>query len=81
MSQGTLTRESVIAGNPDVIFIVTMGITGEEEKKIWERYKGLSAADHRQIHIIDAEKACSPTPVTFVETLDTICQLMRAYDK
>lgn len=76
MKIGSITRESVITKNPDVILVVTMGITGEEEKKMWENYKGMSAADRDKIFIIDAEKACSPTPVTFVETLETIVNLL-----
>ena len=76
MSQGTITRESVLTHNPDVIFVVTMGIIGDEEKKTWESYKGLKAADNNKVFIIDAEKACSPTPITFVETLETIHSLI-----
>ncbi|HKM94855.1 MAG TPA: helical backbone metal receptor [Prolixibacteraceae bacterium] len=75
-TQGSITRESVITKNPDVIFIVTMGIVGNEEKTIWEGYQGMKAAENQKIFIIDAEKACSPTPITFIETLETIVTLM-----
>ncbi|HOO83630.1 MAG TPA: helical backbone metal receptor [Prolixibacteraceae bacterium] len=81
MSQGTITRESVLSHNPDVIFVVTMGIIGDEEKQTWESYKGLKAADNNKVFIIDAEKACSPTPVTFVETLETIYSLINQKQK
>lgn len=81
MSQGTITRESVLTHNPDVIFVVTMGIIGDEEKQTWESYKGLKAAENNKVFIIDAEKACSPTPVTFVETLETIYSLINKGQK
>lgn len=76
VNTGAVTRESVVAKNPDIIFVVTMGITGEEECDEWETFKGMKATDNDKIFIIDAEKACSPTPVTFVETLDTLVSLL-----
>lgn len=74
-SVGSITRENVIVKNPDVIFIVTMGIFGEGEKKAWEKLRVLNATKNKKIFIIDSEKACSPTPVTFVETLGKIINL------
>ncbi|NBC84084.1 MAG: ABC transporter substrate-binding protein [Bacteroidetes bacterium] len=75
-TKGSISRETVLVRNPDVIFIVTMGVVGEEEKKTWEAYPNLSAARNNQIHIIDADKSCSPTAVTFVEVVDEMIQLM-----
>lgn len=76
MKAGTLTREYVLMKNPDYIFIVTMGMIGEEEKVEWKSFTDLKAAKNKNIYIIDAEKACSPTPITFTETLETITTLM-----
>jgi ABC-type Fe3+-hydroxamate transport system substrate-binding protein len=72
---GSITRESVLLRNPDVIFIVTMGIVGEDEKATWEKIKELNATKNKKIFIIDSDKACTPTPFTFVETLETIINL------
>lgn len=77
MTGGVIGRESVIYKNPDYIFIVTMGILADEEKKIWQSYRGMRAADTGSIFIIDAEKACLPTPVTFAETLQSMFTLMQ----
>ncbi len=74
---GAVSRESIIAKNPDIIFIVTMGITGEEEYKQWQTFKDMKATSSEKIFIIDADKACSPTPVTFIETLDTMVSLLK----
>jgi ABC-type Fe3+-hydroxamate transport system substrate-binding protein len=72
LTKGTISRESVIFRKPDYIFIVTMGMVGEEEKKIWETYKGLSAVQDNHIYIIDSDLACTPTPQTFLETMKTV---------
>lgn len=74
---GAVSRESVIAKNPDIIFIVTMGITGQDEYQQWQAFKDMQATRNGLIFIIDADKACSPTPVTFVETLDTLVSLLK----
>lgn len=66
---GLYSREKVIEQNPDVIIIMTMGIVGEEEKRIWQRYRTLKAVRDNRIYIMNSYKIGSPTPVTFVETL------------
>jgi len=71
-TRGTITRESVLQQNPDIIFIVTMGIAGDQEKQIWESYKELKAARNKKIFIIDSEMACTPTVNTFTKTLEVI---------
>jgi len=72
----SVTRESVIARNPDYIFIVTMGILGEDEKKNWESFKELNATKNKNIFIIDSDMACTPTPISFVQTLREMMRLM-----
>jgi iron complex transport system substrate-binding protein len=73
---GSITREAVIASNPDVIFVVTMGIVGEEEKRVWEGYSTINAAKNKKVFIIDSNDSCTPTPVTFVKTLERIINLI-----
>ena len=70
--QGTISRESVLQRNPDVIFIVTMGGLGEEEKKQWESYSELNAVKNQKIFIIDADMSCSPTVLTFTQSLEEV---------
>lgn len=73
---GLYSREKVLKQNPDVIIIVAMGIVGEQEKKIWERYETLKAVKDKRIYIIDSYKLCSPTPVSFVETLEEMIKIL-----
>ncbi|MFO8233935.1 MAG: ABC transporter substrate-binding protein [Bacteroidales bacterium] len=80
LSSGTLSRESVLKKNPDVIVIVTMGMAGKEEKEIWQGYPNLKATKNDQVHIIDSDEASSPTPVTFVNVLDTIIEMVYKND-
>jgi iron complex transport system substrate-binding protein len=77
MKIGTLTREFVLIQNPEVIIITSMGITGAEEKKVWENYKELAAAKEKKIFIVDADGACSPTPIDFVETFKAITTFLK----
>lgn len=71
-SSGLYSREEVVRDNPDVIIIVTMGIAGEEEKGVWEKYKTLNAVKDKRIYVIDSYKLCSPTPVSFADALEEI---------
>lgn len=70
------SREKVLEADPEVIFIVTMGINGEKEKEIWQSYKALKAAKNNRIYILDSYLLCSPTPVSFVEILEEMTVLL-----
>jgi len=70
------SREKVLESNPEVIFIVTMGINGEKERETWQGYRALKAARDNRIYILDSYWLCSPTPVSFVEALETIAGLL-----
>jgi ABC-type Fe3+-hydroxamate transport system substrate-binding protein len=73
---GTISRESVLLRNPDVIIIVTMGVVAAEEKNNWINYKELSATKTGSIFIIDDNKSCSPTPVDFVDIVEQLVGLI-----
>ncbi|MCK5821379.1 MAG: ABC transporter substrate-binding protein [Bacteroidales bacterium] len=74
--KGSVNRESILLRNPDIIIIASMGILGEQEIETWKKYPGLSAADNNMILLVDANKACSPTPVQFVEILQEIIEFI-----
>jgi iron complex transport system substrate-binding protein len=72
---GATNREKVIARNPDVIIIAIMGSeTGiaAEQKKKWQHVTVLKAVQNNQIHVINPDLVCSPSPVTFAGTLRVI---------
>jgi len=53
-----------------------MGILADKEKEIWKKYENLNAVKNNRIYIIDAYKLCSPTPVSFVETLEELVNIL-----
>lgn len=73
---GVYSREKVIEANPAVIIIVIMGISGEEEKEVWERFEILDAVKNNRVHILDSYGICSPTPVTFVKGVKDIVHIL-----
>ena len=78
VKSGSVSRESMILRNPDVIFICMTGTQAEEEKQLWLSYKSMNAAQSEQIFIIDPNLTNSPTPSSFVKALEKMMQL--AYD-
>jgi iron complex transport system substrate-binding protein len=76
LRKGIITRESVLMKNPDVIIIATMGGFGAEEKRVWESYSGLKAAENKKIFLIDSETACSPTPANFVKAFTDVVKFV-----
>lgn len=69
---GSINRETVLIRNPDIIIVVLMGSLGAEEKDHWEKFEALSAVKKDQVFIVNADKTCSPTPISFVEALDEL---------
>ncbi|MCK5580148.1 MAG: ABC transporter substrate-binding protein [Candidatus Omnitrophica bacterium] len=76
LKNGLYSREEVLRNNPDVIFIVTMGIVGDQEKTVWEKYKVITAVKDKRIYVLDSNKLCSPTPVSFVDTLEEVVEIL-----
>ncbi|MEN9918231.1 MAG: hypothetical protein RL662_667 [Bacteroidota bacterium] len=74
---GTIGRELVVARNPDYIFIVSMDMMGDDEKAQWNKFSHMEAVKKNQIFILDANMACQPTPITFVQTIETIAKYMK----
>lgn len=74
LQKGIIGREFVIAKNPDVIFIVTMGMVGKEEAEQWKRFRQMNAVVKNKVFVISSEIACQPTPITFIKTLEVMNQ-------
>ncbi len=79
LTKGSVSREWVIKQQPDYIFIATMGIVGDDEKDIWSSFEDIPATKDGNIFIIDSDLACTPTPQTFVQTLEIMYNIL--YDK
>jgi len=76
---GVYSREQVIRDDPDVMLIATMGSSkkaGVLEKRRWMKFSSLRAGANDEIHVLDPELICSPTPVSFVQGLDRVAALI-----
>lgn len=76
LNKGTLTRESVLVHNPDIIIIATMGGFGAQELETWKKYTGISAVQNNKLFLIDSETSCSPTPASFVSALEDVFRFL-----
>ncbi len=77
--QGIYSREKVVSQNPDLIIVAIMGtegVSGEKEKQKWSRYASIKAVKTDNIHIVDPNLVCSPSPQTFVRALQKITSLI-----
>lgn len=75
---GIFSREEVIKRNPETILIVNMGIVGEREKEVWLKYESISAVKNGRIFTVDSYRVCSPTPISFVETVKDLAGMFHA---
>jgi len=71
-----LSRESVLAWAPEYIFIVDMGLSGDQERKAWLKFNTISAKGPDAIRLFDSYELCSPTPVVFADTLEKIARIL-----
>ncbi len=77
MTKGTMTRESVLVKNPDIIIVATMGGFGKEEQKIWQSYKGLKAAKNGKVFLINSDTSCNPTPDNFAKAFADVYNFVK----
>ncbi len=78
-STGIYSREKVIKGDPEFIFITTMGTSAgnkESEKATWMNYPTIRAVKDNNIYMLDSNDVCSPTPVVFIEMLERIVKIL-----
>jgi ABC-type Fe3+-hydroxamate transport system substrate-binding protein len=76
VSSGSVGREEAVLRDPDVILIVTMGLSGESERQAWKKFPTVKAVKNGQIYLIDSDEVCSPTPVSFAKSLGDIAALL-----
>lgn len=74
LKSGIISRELVLLRNPDVIVIVSMGDVGTSEKEEWKKYKTINAVKNNRIFLVNADEACTPTPVSFINVLEKLAK-------
>jgi ABC-type Fe3+-hydroxamate transport system substrate-binding protein len=73
---GIFSREEVVRRDPQVILIVTMGVVGEEEIRVWKRFPGIDAVKNQRVFVVDSDIFCSPTPDNFDRALRVTLRLL-----
>ncbi|WP_310600064.1 helical backbone metal receptor [Desulfobulbus sp.] len=79
LRSGAVKMEQVLALNPDLIIIAVMGTehgVGAEEKRRWQEYPAIEAVRTERVHVLDPDVVCSPSPLTFADTLVNIARLL-----
>jgi iron complex transport system substrate-binding protein len=67
-----INQEEILKRNPEVIIMTTMGKPSNKEKKKWQKFKNISAVKNNRIYLINADKVCRPTPLSFLAGLKEI---------
>lgn len=73
---GLYSIEKVVQRNPEFIFISTMGMEGEKEKKEWMKYRSIAAVAHDNVYVLDDDRLCSPTPEQFAEMAEKMAHII-----
>ena len=53
-----------------------MGLSGENERNAWKRFTSIEAVKENKVYIVDPDRLCSPTPVSFAGYLAEIVGLL-----
>ena len=79
--KGTISRETILNRNPDVILIATMGVAAQKEKMLWKSFRELNAVKNSNVFIIDANVACVPTVKNFGAAFENIVNTVGMHDR
>lgn len=73
---GGLGRETVLALQPEIMFVSRMSGEGERVLEEWKKYPSVPAVAAGRLLLVDDTKACCPTPLFFRETLQTLADYL-----
>ncbi len=74
------SREEVVKRIPHIILIAKMGMAGEQEKDVWVKYKTIRAVQERRIYMVDPYRFCSPTPLSFIDSVKELVRLFHGVE-
>jgi iron complex transport system substrate-binding protein len=77
--KGITNYEKVIAADPQLIVIAMMGSESGvafREKEKWLKIPVISAVRNLRVHLISPDIICSPSPLTFAQTLKSMAHLI-----
>lgn len=68
--------EELVAQDPDVILVVSMGDITDEALAMWKSFPGLKAVRNGRIYVLDADKFCSPSLAEFPDCVDELVEIL-----
>jgi iron complex transport system substrate-binding protein len=71
-SGAVVSREAVIAANPDLILVANMERLSQKEIAKWKKFAAVSAVKNNAVFIFDGYEIGSPTPASFIKTIEKI---------
>ena len=80
VASGSVGREEAVLRDPDVILIVTMGLSGRNERLAWRKFPTVKAVKNGRVYLMDSDDVCSPTPVSFARSLGDIAALLHPHE-
>lgn len=80
VASGSVGREEAVLRDPDVILIVTMGLSGRNERLAWKKFPTVKAVKDDRVYLVDSDDVCSPTPVSFARSLGDIAALLHPHE-
>ena len=73
-----VSRESVVAANPDIIIIADMENLSKKEVDKWNKFKNISAVRNNAVYVFDGYEIGSATPLSFIETVKKVRGILYA---
>lgn len=64
--------ENVVAGDPQVIFMVSDMEGPQGQYALWSRFSEISAVRNKRVYTLSADLVCQPTPGMFLEAFETV---------
>jgi iron complex transport system substrate-binding protein len=71
-----VTREAVVAANPDTIIIVTMDGEMSTEKTNWARFEQMNAVKNGRVFFVNDMMFDNPTPVAIAEGVEKLLPML-----
>lgn len=71
LNNGAVSKEYVLMQNPEILLLVSMGRTAEAEKLAWQKLNMTAAVKNNRIYIL-SDEISSPTPLSFVQTVEEL---------
>jgi iron complex transport system substrate-binding protein len=67
-----VNAESVVAKNPDVIFIVDDMEGMRDNDTVWKAFRQIKAVSTKRVYVMDADLVCQPTPGMFLKAFEAV---------